>query len=215
MPHWVGCSRQTSSCGSEGLSLGEGWLEMHQTNRRYWLYSAVLSGVCLSLLAAGCSKVSSGSRMPSAAVNLDLVTGNQLAAAVKTQKGKVLVVAVWASWCGPCKEEFPDFVALYQRRRKDGVTCMSVSLDKPARRDTAWAFLQSVGATFPNYLLDEGDAGWKKLGLQSIPAVFVFDQQGKSVAKFTNDNPARLFTYADVEGVVDVLLGQTPKGAEN
>jgi thiol-disulfide isomerase/thioredoxin len=149
--------------------------------------------------------------MPSAPVQLDVVKGEQLAAAVKAQKGQVLVVAVWASWCRPCKEEFPELIALYQRHRQDGVSCMTVSLDKPAQRDTAWAFLKSVGATFPNYLLDEGAAAWNKLGLESIPAVFVFDRRGQSVAKFTNDNPARLFTYADVERLVDALLTDSPK----
>jgi thiol-disulfide isomerase/thioredoxin len=152
--------------------------------------------------------------MPSAPVELEVVSGDQLAAAIKAQKGKVLVVDIWASWCGPCKQSFPRLVALHQRHRKDGVICMSVSLDKPGQRDTALAFLQSQGAAFPNYLLDEGEAGWDKLHLQSIPAVFVFDREGKRAAKFTNDDPAHLFTYADVERLVDALLVHTPEKKE-
>jgi thiol-disulfide isomerase/thioredoxin len=142
-------------------------------------------------------------------VKLEVVKHIQLLDALKAQRGKVVVLDVWASWCVPCKQEFPHLVELHQRYAKDGVVCVSVSLDEPKQRDTALTFLKSKGAAFPNYLLDEGDGGWDKLDVKSIPAVFVYDREGKLARKFTGDDPDNQFTYADVEKFVQELIAPT------
>jgi thiol-disulfide isomerase/thioredoxin len=173
-----------------------------------------------TLVFAGCSQESrsTGGGEPAPAkpaasgaaeVRLEVVKHNQLLDALKAQRGKLVVLDVWATWCGPCKKEFPHLVELHQRYAKDGVVCVSVSLDEPKQRDTALTFLKSQKAAFPNYLLDEGDAAWDKLDVKSIPAVFVYDREGKLARKFTGDDPDNQFTYADVEKFVQDLLGPT------
>lgn len=142
-----------------------------------------------------------------AEVKLEVVKFDQLQKALKAQQGHVVVMDVWATWCVPCKQEFPHLVALHERHAKAGVVCMSVSLDEPKERDTALAFLKSKEAAFPNFLLDEGEKGWDRnmLDLKGIPAVFVYDREGKLARKFTNDDPDNQFTYADVEKLVKEL----------
>jgi len=175
----------------------------------------------VGLFAAGCSKEgcstcgdtssSTAGANPNQAseIKLEIVKHSQLLDALKAQRGKVVVLDVWASWCGPCKKEFPHLVELHQRYAKDGVVCMSVSLDEPKQHDTALTFLKSQKATFPNYLLDEGEAGWDKLDLKGIPVVFVYGREGKLARKFTNDDPDNQFTYADVEKFVQDMIGPT------
>jgi hypothetical protein len=93
---------------------------------------------------------------------------------------------------------------MHRKYAKDGLVCITVSVDEPDNGPKALAFLNKQGATFPNYLVDEPAEVWqKRLNVGFPPNVLVFDRDGKRVKKFTADEP---FTYADVEKVVEPLL---------
>jgi thiol-disulfide isomerase/thioredoxin len=140
-------------------------------------------------------------------VSIQLVKYSQLVSAIKSLAGKVIVVDVWADFCIPCKKEFPNLVQLHRRYAKDGLSCISVSVDEPQRKDAALKFLRAQHATFANYLLDEEPTVWQeKWDLKGVPAVFVFDRQGKLARKFDDDDPDHQFTYADVEKLAQKLL---------
>jgi hypothetical protein len=97
---------------------------------------------------------------------------------------------------------------MHDRYKNAGVVCLSVSVDELDRQPAALRFLQSRGATLPNYLLNEDSAVWSdKLKIAGPPCVFVFDQEGREAAKFDNNNPDKPFNYADVEKSVQQLLG--------
>jgi thiol-disulfide isomerase/thioredoxin len=167
-----------------------------------WLVSLM---VVVPLALAG---TENGSVLPApASVDLKIVKYGQLVEAVRALRGKVVVVDVWATYCLPCKQEFPNLVRLYHDHAKDGLACLSVSVDEPARRDGALTFLRAKGAAFSNFLLDETGATWQgRWGINSIPVVFVFDRDGKRAAKFHSDDPDHSFTYADVRKLVERLL---------
>jgi thiol-disulfide isomerase/thioredoxin len=180
-----------------------------------------LAGALLCLALSGCkeSEQKAASGDPAApsgkaepAISLQAVKYPELQQAIQAQRGRVVVLDVWATWCGPCKKEFPHLVELHQRYGKDGIVCMSVSLDEPKQKEAVLAFLKSQKAAFPNYLLDEGEAGWDKLDLKGIPVVMVYDRTGKQARKFTNDDPDHQFTYADVEKFVQDLI--RPSGSK-
>jgi thiol-disulfide isomerase/thioredoxin len=176
---------------------------------RILLSSPVFCGVLISaaLSVTGCGQADKPTHTNAAAeIKLDVLTYDQLEAAIKAQGGKVVVVDVWGDFCLPCKREFPNLVKLHERYAKDGVVCMSVSVDPAENRAAALAFLKTRGATFSNYLLDEGDGLWDKWDFKGVPAVFVFDRAGKRVGNFTNDDPDNQFTYADVEKLVQKLI---------
>jgi hypothetical protein len=92
-----------------------------------------------------------------------------------------------------------------QKKYKDGMAAVSVSLDDPAEKDIkdrVLKFLQVQQATFPNLLLDEKPELWQKnLGIDGVPAVFIYGRDGSLVKKFTDD-----YTYDDVQKVVVELL---------
>jgi thiol-disulfide isomerase/thioredoxin len=131
--------------------------------------------------------------------------------AIKMQRGKIVVVDIWATWCVPCKKEFPHLVELHQKRAKDGVVCMSVAWDSADDRDKALEFLQQRGATFPNFLLNKDDKDGTQKWLDAydigpIPVVLVFGRDGKLAKKFDREDPDHPFTYADVNKLVEELL---------
>jgi thiol-disulfide isomerase/thioredoxin len=143
-------------------------------------------------------------------VELKAVRYAQLVEAVRAQKGKVVVVDVWASWCLPCKKEFPHLVELHRAHAGKGLVCISVSVDEAETAGPALEFLKKQKATFANYRLDEEAGFWaERWDVKAIPIVFVFDRDGKRAAKFTLDDPDRQFDYQkDVNPLVNKLLAK-------
>jgi hypothetical protein len=93
---------------------------------------------------------------------------------------------------------------MHRKYGKDGLACLSVSVDDVKDRDTALVFLKRQGAVFPNYLLDEeGDFWQDKWQLSGPPAVFVFDRHNQRAAKFAGDDADK---HDKVEKLVLELL---------
>lgn len=103
------------------------------------------------------------------------------------RKGRGLVLNVWASWCIPCVEEFPDLVRLDSLYRSRGVDVVTVSIDFEDEVDTKIRpFLRRMRATMPAYvnafptpadLIDAIEPSWSG----AIPATFVYDSKGRRV----------------------------------
>jgi hypothetical protein len=93
---------------------------------------------------------------------------------------------------------------MHEKYAKDGLVCLSVSVDDPDEQAKTLAFLTKQQATFANYLIAEPGEVWQpKLDVSAPPSVLVFGRDGKRVRKFTTEDP---FTYEDVEKVVVPLL---------
>ncbi len=97
-------------------------------------------------------------------------------------RGKPVVLNFWASWCGPCKSEMPDFEEAY-KEYGDDITFMIVNLTdgKNETVDTAQAFIDSQGYTFPVYF-DTDSNGAAAYGVSSIPVTYFIDAKGYLVA---------------------------------
>ena len=174
------------------------------------LVGAVPSGSTVALCAA--AEVS-----PQGAVQVKLVDHAGLLAEVARQRGKVVVLDCWSTSCPPCVREFPRLVDL-QNRHGDQIACLSLSLDyegidkledllPPVR-----TFLEQVRAgRLVNMLAsEESDSLYPKLGIDSVPAVFVYGRDGMLLQRFDEDDSTkrlgRSFTYDDVETVVKQAL---------
>jgi thiol-disulfide isomerase/thioredoxin len=137
--------------------------------------------------------------------------------AANPAKAKYTMVDTWATWCGPCKENFPHVVEMSRKYAGKGLAVASLSFDDPTESKLvaeAEAFLREKQATFPNYLLDEETtAAFEKFEINTIPAVFLYGPDGKEVKRFTLDDPNKQFTYEEVEKTVAALLegGDVPK----
>ena len=140
-------------------------------------------------------------------VELQTVTSEALESVIAKHKGKIIVVDFWGTFCIPCKQEFPNLVKLHQEQGKDGVVCISVTVDDPDDKTAALKFLTQKKAEFENFLLDEpAEKYQKRWGFTSVPTVLVYGRDGKLVKKFNSDKPENLFTYKDVRKLVDELL---------
>ena len=102
---------------------------------------------------------------------------------LKESLGKVTIIDFWASWCGPCRAENPNVVALYNEFHPQGLNIIGVSLDKDATKwKDAIAKDGLVWSHVSNLKFWE-DPIAKQYNVQSIPATFILDAKGNIVAK--------------------------------
>ncbi len=94
--------------------------------------------------------------------------------------GKPIILNFWASWCGPCKMEMPELQEFYEKYGED-IHFLLVSVDDSL--DTAKAFIQDAGYTFPVYF-DNTSSGAYTYGASSIPLTFFIDAEGNLVAYY-------------------------------
>ena len=125
---------------------------------------------------------------PADAVRLDLVTYKQLGSEINNLHGKVVLVDFWADYCKPCKEKFPAVIALHRKYANQGLTVVSVSVDDVADadvRERVKTFLIQQNATCRNLLLAESPDVWvPKLKVKSVPAMILFDRQGRMINRW-------------------------------
>ena len=140
-----------------------------------------------------------------------------LAKIAANKKARLTIVDAWATWCGPCKENFPHVVEMHKKYADKGLAVVSLCLDesdKPKKVAEATAFLKSQKAAFTNLLMDEtNDCSFEKFDITAIPAVFFYGPDGKEIRRFTLEDVNNQFTYDQVEkGVQEYLAGKPITG---
>ena len=95
-------------------------------------------------------------------------------------RGKVVVLNFWATWCGPCKAEWPSLVALQASLATEN-DIVFLSVDLSESQDVVKAYLKDNPANFPVLLDTDGVTG-NRWGIQSIPTTVVIDKAGRLVA---------------------------------
>src|SRR5581483_6057087 len=116
-------------------------------------------------------------------------------------RGKIVVLNFWASWCGPCKTETPQFDLLYRQIKSRGVDF--VGIDTKDARGAARTFVQQNDISFP-IVYDEPGKTTLQLGnlpAVSLPFTVLIDQQGKVAAVYVERLSAR-----DLQNSIDKLL---------
>lgn len=135
---------------------------------------------------------------------------------------KLTLVDCWASWCEPCKENFDHVLEMAEAYGDKGLRVVALSFD--AGNDVpnidekqiadAEAFLAEKGIEgIDAYRLDHKVYEmFEAFKINTIPAVFLYDAEGKEVGRFTWDDPRDQFTYPEVEQAVAERLGVEPAG---
>ena len=76
---------------------------------------------------------------------------------VKNHSDKLRLINVWATWCGPCVAEFPEFITMNRMYRRRDFEFISISADEPGKKDKALQFLQKQMASNTNYIFSVDD----------------------------------------------------------
>jgi peroxiredoxin len=110
---------------------------------------------------------------------------NGTTVALSSMRGKYVLIDFWASWCGPCRNENPNVVRMYNKFKDKGFDILSVSLDQPGKREAWVRAIRNDGLTW-HHVSDlkfwQSEAA-QRYGVNAIPATFLVDKTGKIIAK--------------------------------
>lgn len=170
---------------------------------------------CLPLVLAlvGCQKPASAPPAPGPA--LLPIDGPGVKARVRASTSPVVVLNLWATWCGPCKEEFPELVEL-GRAHPDDVDLVFVSLDFDSEQGSAEAFLRAQGAELPSYIKTGKDDPFIQAVHHrwsgALPATLVFGPERK-LRKFWEGRVTREMLESAVAAakIAETPPAETPK----
>lgn len=90
-------------------------------------------------------------------VSLEPIDLKGAAELAKNETDKLTVVNLWATWCGPCVAELPEFVTLNRMYRGRPFRMVTISLDAPEKKDQALKVLKENYVSSTNYILDSSD----------------------------------------------------------
>ena len=115
-------------------------------------------------------------------------------------RGRPVIVNFWASWCGPCVEEFPLLTSAAAAHEADGLAIVGIVFRD--RSEAARAFMARMGATWPA-AMDPGDAVATRFGIIGPPDTFFIDRDGVVVGRQIGQLSA-----ADLDRGLAQILGE-------
>lgn len=151
---------------------------------------------------------------PAKEISLQVVEPEQYLKVIEKNKGKVVLVDFWATWCLPCKAQFPHTVELSRKYADQDVAVVSMSLDEPENEERVLKFLQDQHASFDNLLskYGGGEASYESYAIPggSIPHYKLYDRKGVERYTFEVDPLAeKQFSHEDIEAKLKELLAES------
>lgn len=136
-------------------------------------------------------------------------TPEALAELLASKKGKVVLVDFWATWCIPCRMNFPHIVEFHKQYAGRGLEVVSVSLDDPGDRAGALEFLKEQGASFDNRISTLGLDSFDAFNITggSIPHYRLYARDGTLAKTFQTDPTAEQpITAESIEAELRTML---------
>jgi len=144
-----------------------------------------------------------GARAGAAAIaDLQLIDLGGYNRILAKHRGKPLLVTFWATWCEPCRDEFPTLVRLTKDYAPKGLAVFGVSLDDNADMNLVRHFLTEFRPTFPNYRQDpqiDVDGFYRGVNPNwqgSMPETIFYSRDGQIAQSFTAEQTRATFEQA-------------------
>jgi thiol-disulfide isomerase/thioredoxin len=150
-----------------------------------------------------------------AAVNLPLIDLDGYNHALAKYHGKPLLVTFWATWCEPCRYEFPLLVELAKQYEPQGLAVFGVSLDDDADMNLVRHFLTQNRPGFPSYRQKPGidvDAFYRGVNPQwqgTMPETIFYTRDGRIAGHFIGGQTRPLFEQA-IHAILGTRSSQNP-----
>ena len=140
--------------------------------------------IAAALLAASCTtggedgagksqRVAVG--LPAPAYRTVSLSGDSVALA--DQRGKVVLLNIWATWCHPCRDEIPELREIHAKYRDRGLELVGVSVDAQGADDNIRTFMKEFEMTYPVWLDPDERISAQFLTI-GVPTTFLIDKQG-------------------------------------
>ncbi len=130
---------------------------------------------CALLIALPLTAGAAGLKVGDPAADFTLKSRNGEPVSMAGLKGQVVLINFWASWCGPCRQEFPLLDTIHKKYKKLGFTVIGLNVE-PDSKD-AEAFLKQNPVSFP-IVYDPNDDLSKRYGIGGMPSVALVDRKG-------------------------------------
>ena len=131
-----------------------------------------------SKLIAALFALSLTAATPGAAVAPDFTLANRAGGqmSLSTLRGQVVMINFWASWCGPCRQEFPALDQIYAKYKPMGFTLVGINVE--SEKSDAERFLGTQKVSFP-ILFDPDNKVSGDFGVKAMPTTVLVDRQGR------------------------------------
>jgi peroxiredoxin len=129
---------------------------------------------CAAFAAAGTASSAIAPLTPAPDFSLSAMSGPNMR--LQDQRGRVVMVNFWATWCAPCRQEMPQLNRLYQKYRSAGFVLLGVNVDDDPSKAAEVA--TKLGVTFP-VLLDPNKNVSKLYDLSTMPSTVIIDRDGR------------------------------------
>jgi thiol-disulfide isomerase/thioredoxin len=181
--------------------------------------SAMLSLICTAALlcvqpgmsrptlpAQSAHPASGQASKAAAAKDPEIITLEGFRKILAAHRGKPLLVSFWATWCEPCRDEYPLINQLVKEYAPQGLTAVGVSLDDDAEINLVRHFLARNQPVFPNYRkrmggTDEFDHGVDPSWQGEMPVNFLYAADGKMLVRLVGERPR-----ADYENAIRATI---------
>ena len=159
------------------------------------------------LLLAGCTGAAAQQAPKTAARDPEVVDAQGLQKLLDQYRGKPLVVTFWATWCEPCRDEYPLLNELAKQYAPQGLKVVGISMDDEGDMILMRRFLARYKPVFPNYRKKAGgeadlrqvaSPGWGG----SMPATFFYGKDGRKAGEVMGEGKRETFEQA-----IRALLG--------